>query len=198
MPACGHRLPFPGQLVDIAVLLRPRPSQSPLPHPGLESPDSHHKSFRYNPGFCLAELARRSLSPFPRPRRAPWCFQVLSRSRASRRLRACSSLPAKSRLWVSPSFCGSAPGSAGPAAEYLHGNHAKAVIEVLAKPAFGDFLFKVFVRCGDNTHIHIRLCRAADRPDLAFLENAVKLYLHGQAHVANLVHKQGATVSSLE
>src|SRR5207302_74926 len=31
---------------------------------------------------------RKSPCPSPRPRRAPWCFQVLSRSPASRRLRA--------------------------------------------------------------------------------------------------------------
>src|SRR5207245_1621017 len=83
-----------------------------------------------------------------------------------------------------------------PAAEYLHDARAKR--ELGWGSRLGDLLFKVFVRCGNDAHIHIRLFRAADRPHLAFLENAVKLYLHSQALVANLVYEEGATVGCLE
>src|SRR5207244_9789709 len=38
----------------------------------------------------------------------------------------------------------------------------------------------------------------ADRPDLAFLENAIEFHLHGQAHVADLVHKESSFMGGLK
>ena len=35
-------------------------------------------------------------------------------------------------------------------------------------------------------------------PDLAFLQHAVELHLHGDAHVADLVHEQSAAMGRLE
>ena len=69
--------------------------------------------------------------------------------------------------------------AAFPQSRDQDGNHAEAVIEVLAKTAFGDLLLEVLVCRGNDAHIHVRLFRTADRADLALLENAVQLYLHG-------------------
>ena len=80
----------------------------------------------------------------------------------------------------------------------MDGNHAQAVVEVFAESAFGNFLREILVGGGDHAHVHVAFFRAAQRPDLAFLQHAVKLHLHGQAHVADLVHEQRAAVGSLK
>ena len=85
-----------------------------------------------------------------------------------------------------------------PQSRNLDGDHTQAVVEVFAKTTLGNLLFEVFVRCGDDADVHGGLFGAADRANLAFLENTVELYLHRQTHVANLVHKERSAVRRLE
>ena len=80
----------------------------------------------------------------------------------------------------------------------LQRNDAQAVVEVLAEAAFGDFLFEVLVGGGDDADVHVAFFGAADGADFAFLEDAVELDLHGQGHVADFVHEEGAAVGGAE
>src|SRR6202011_1832839 len=80
----------------------------------------------------------------------------------------------------------------------LNGDDAEPIKEVLPESSLRNLLFKVLVGSGNYTHVDVLFLRAADWPDLSFLQHAVKLHLHGQAHVADLVHKERSTVSRLE
>src|SRR5262249_10150319 len=80
----------------------------------------------------------------------------------------------------------------------LDGNDTEAIVEVLAKAAFGDLLGEVLVGGGNDPDVDIDLFGTAEGADFAFLENAVELHLHGEAHVADLVHEERAAVSGLE
>src|SRR5207302_3819273 len=81
---------------------------------------------------------------------------------------------------------------------HLYGNHAKTIVKVLAETAFRDLLFKLLVRGGNDADIHIRFFGTADRADFAFLEDAVELHLHGEAHISDLIHEERAAMGSLE
>ncbi len=80
----------------------------------------------------------------------------------------------------------------------VDGNHAEAVVKILAEAAFGDFLGEIFVGGGDDADIHIAFFGAAERADFSFLQDAVELHLHGEAHVADLVHEERAAVGGLK
>src|SRR5215470_118074 len=80
----------------------------------------------------------------------------------------------------------------------LNGNNAQPVIEVLSKASFGDFLLKILIGSGNDAHVDIDFFVAANGPDLAFLQDAVELNLHGQAHISNLIHKQSSAMRCLE
>src|SRR5580700_7351676 len=80
----------------------------------------------------------------------------------------------------------------------LDGNNTQPVVQVFAEASFGNLFFKFLVGGGDNADIYVDFFGAADGPNFAFLEDAVELHLHGQAHVANFVHEQRAAVGSLE
>src|SRR5580704_13631785 len=80
----------------------------------------------------------------------------------------------------------------------LDGNNAQAVVQVFAEAAFCNLFFKFLVGGGDNADIYVDFFGAADGPDFAFLEDAIEFHLHGQAHVANFVHKERAAMGSLE
>src|SRR5882762_7676603 len=81
---------------------------------------------------------------------------------------------------------------------HLYGNHAEAIIEVLAEAAFRNLLFELLVRSGNDADIHIRFFRTADRANLSFLQDTIQLHLHGQAHISDLVHEERAAVGGLE
>src|SRR4029077_17059634 len=85
-----------------------------------------------------------------------------------------------------------------PKRRHLDGDHAEAVIQVLAETAFGDLFVKLFVGGSDDSDVDVALLVAAYGTDFAFLEHAVQLHLHGQAHITDLVHEQRTAVSSLE
>ena len=80
----------------------------------------------------------------------------------------------------------------------MNGNDAQTIVKILAEAPLGDFLLEVLVRRGDHAHVDVGLFRAADGPDLAFLQDAIELHLHGDAHVADFVQKQRAAVRRLE
>ena len=80
----------------------------------------------------------------------------------------------------------------------MDGNDAQAVIQVLAKTAFGDFLFEILVRRGDHANIDVIFFGTSDGTHLAFLQHAIELHLHCQAHVADFVHKKRAAVGRTE
>src|SRR6266436_6340808 len=80
----------------------------------------------------------------------------------------------------------------------LDGDHAEAVIEILAEAALGNLLLEILVGGGDDSDVDVIFFVATNRPDLAFLEHAVQLDLHGQAHIADFVNEQRTAVSSLE
>src|SRR5271168_5552782 len=80
----------------------------------------------------------------------------------------------------------------------VDGDDAETVVEVLAEAAFGDFLGEIFVGGGNDAHVHVAFFGAAERADFSFLQDAVELHLHGEAHVADLVHEKRAAVCSLK
>src|ERR1700675_642774 len=80
----------------------------------------------------------------------------------------------------------------------VNGNYAQAIEEILAKTALGDFLFEVLVGSRDYADVHAGLFVAPERPNLSLLQHAVELHLHGEAHVADLVHEKRAAVGRLE
>src|SRR5580700_431349 len=80
----------------------------------------------------------------------------------------------------------------------MDGDHAQPVVKVLAETAFGDFFFEVFVGGGDYSHVDVFFHRAAEWPDLPFLQHAIELHLHGETHVADLIHEQRSTVCRFE
>ena len=70
--------------------------------------------------------------------------------------------------------------------------HVEAVVEVGAERAAlarGD---EVAVRRRDDAHVHGDGLAAADALDLALLQHAQQLGLHGQRHVAHLVEEERA------
>src|SRR5260370_5311149 len=81
---------------------------------------------------------------------------------------------------------------------HLYGNHAEAIIEVLAEATFRDLLFKIFVCGRDDADVHIRFFGTADRANFSFLQNPIQLHLHGEAHVSDLVHEERAAMRRLE
>src|ERR1700730_5366894 len=81
---------------------------------------------------------------------------------------------------------------------YLDGNNAQPIIEILSKTAFCNLFLELFVGGRDDSDVDVAFFVAAYWTDFAFLQNAVQLDLHGQAHIADLVHEQRATMSRLE
>ena len=69
---------------------------------------------------------------------------------------------------------------------------------VFAKIAFGNRLFQVAVRGGENTHIDGDWLRATDPVDLAFLDRAQKFCLKPWVHFTDFVEQQRAAVRFFE
>ena len=80
----------------------------------------------------------------------------------------------------------------------MNRNNAEAVIKVFTEPALGDLFGEILIGRGNDPHVDVIFFGAAQRPDFTFLQHPVQLHLHGQAHVANLVHEQGAAVGRLK
>src|SRR5215469_8767977 len=80
----------------------------------------------------------------------------------------------------------------------MNRNYAQAVIQVLAEAAFDNFRFEILVGGGDYAYVHIGFFGAAERANFSFLQDAVELHLHREAHVTDFVHEQRAAVRSLK
>ena len=78
-----------------------------------------------------------------------------------------------------------------PKRRQLDGNHVEPVEEVLAELPLGDRPRQVAVGGGDDPDVRGNLLGAADAPELALLQHAEELDLHGRGHLADLVEKDG-------
>ena len=85
-------------------------------------------------------------------------------------------------------------------AQWRHeeGNHIESVEEVFAEISLGDFLFQVFVRGSDETHVYAQRLCAANRRKQLVVESTEHLGLRLETHVADLVEVQGTAVGAFE
>src|SRR5205085_217704 len=80
----------------------------------------------------------------------------------------------------------------------LNGEHVDAVVEILSKRAFLDFLDQVAIRRADEAHAHPLGLRGADRQDLSLLKRTQELDLQRGGDLPDLVEEQGAAVGDFE
>jgi hypothetical protein len=85
-----------------------------------------------------------------------------------------------------------------PQRRQAHRDDVEAIVEVLAKQPLLDALAQVHVGGGHHPHVHLDRAGAAEPFDLAFLQRAQELGLHGQRQVAHLVEEEGAAIGALE
>jgi hypothetical protein len=76
--------------------------------------------------------------------------------------------------------------------------HVQPVHQVLAELAFRDDLGEVLVRGREDAHVDVHRLAAADRPELALLQEAQQLLLHVGAHVPDLVEEERPLVRHLQ
>ena len=83
---------------------------------------------------------------------------------------------------------------AGARAQRRHRNRddVDAVEQILAEPLLLDLGLEVAVGRGDDARLERHLLVAADRADLALLEDAQQLDLHLERHLADLVEEDRA------
>ena len=75
-------------------------------------------------------------------------------------------------------------------------DHAEPVVQVFAECPGGNGLLKVFVRCGDDPHIHLDGPRAAHALEGLLLKDAEDLGLRLQAHVPDCLLYTSSDVRS--
>ena len=80
----------------------------------------------------------------------------------------------------------------------LEGDDVEAVVQVLTKGPGLDGLLQVPVRRRDDAHVNADGARAADALELALLQDAQQLRLHGRRHLADLVEEERAAVGHFE
>ena len=80
----------------------------------------------------------------------------------------------------------------------MNRDNTQAIEKILSKFARGYGLFHIAVGGGDNTHINIVLFGAPQRPDLAFLQDAIQFHLHRRAHVSDFIKKECSPMCSLK
>src|SRR5271170_4418387 len=85
-----------------------------------------------------------------------------------------------------------------PQRRKLDWDNAQPIVQVLPKASLRNFLFEILVGCCDDPDIHINLFRTSNGSYFPFLKYAIELHLHGQAHVANLVHEERPAMRRLE
>ena len=78
------------------------------------------------------------------------------------------------------------------------GDDVDAVIEVFPEGPPGDLLFQVLVGGGHHPHVHLDGAAAAHPLEALLLQDAQDLGLGLEAHVADLIQKQGAFVGQVE
>src|SRR4051812_35203407 len=70
----------------------------------------------------------------------------------------------------------------------------KTIEEVAAESALLDCALKVYVRGGDDAHVHFDNLVAADASELAVLQHAKQTHLSRKTHLAYLVQKKRPAV----
>ena len=80
----------------------------------------------------------------------------------------------------------------------MDGNDAQAVVKVFAKVSGDDFSFEILVGGGNDADVHINFLGASERTHFPFLQDAIELHLHGQAHVSDLVEEECAAIGGLK
>ena len=69
-----------------------------------------------------------------------------------------------------------------------------AVEQILPEASLFDLFFQIPIRGRNEAHIHVHVARGADRLDLALLQHAQQLRLHGRGKLADLVEHERAPV----
>ena len=80
----------------------------------------------------------------------------------------------------------------------VHFHHRQPVIEILAKALLANRSTQIVIRGGDDADIHFARRKRSHALHFLILQNAQKLGLRGQRHVADLVQEQSAAVGVLE
>ena len=73
-------------------------------------------------------------------------------------------------------------------------DHIEPVVQIFAKFAARNRRFQILVGGSDDAHVDAVHFACADRPHLLVFDDAQKLDLQRQRHIANLVEKQGAVI----
>ena len=81
---------------------------------------------------------------------------------------------------------------------HAHGQHAHAIVEILAELALSHAIEQVMVRRNQDPHVRLSLARVADAPVAVLLDDLEELGLDREVHVANLVQEQRAAVCDLQ
>src|SRR5579859_30486 len=81
---------------------------------------------------------------------------------------------------------------------HLDGNDAHAIVKIFTEGTVRDHLLQVLVGGSDHAYVDGRFLGASDGADGALLQYAQQLYLHGDAHLADLVEEDGAAAGHLE
>src|SRR5262249_29467751 len=76
--------------------------------------------------------------------------------------------------------------------------HADAIVEVLTKSIVSHQLFQIFIGSSYYANVDRRFLGTAHRPQISLLQDAEQLYLHGNAHLADLIQEDGAPVGHLK
>src|ERR1700728_2470941 len=72
------------------------------------------------------------------------------------------------------------------------------MVQILAKRSLANMLFQVSVRRHHNAYIYSERLVTTDSLHFTFFQNAQKLGLHGDGHVANFVKKQRSAMGLLK
>src|ERR1700674_909109 len=81
---------------------------------------------------------------------------------------------------------------------HVKGNHVQSIKKILAKSAAGNFLFEVFVRCGDDARVDAQGFVGTHALEALFLENAENFRLRAEAHVADFIEEERPAVGLLK
>ncbi len=80
----------------------------------------------------------------------------------------------------------------------FNGKHIEPVVKIFPELALGNLVFQHAMRGGNDPYIGGNTAVAPHPLKHPFLQHPQQLHLHRQAHVANLIKKQGAALSSFK
>ena len=85
-------------------------------------------------------------------------------------------------------------------AQWRHkeGNHVQAIKKVFPEVSFLNLLFEILVGSADNSYVHGQIRPGANRGKALFLDHAQHFRLSAQAHIANLVQEERASICQFE